>query len=102
MLSCAQGVDPKNSEVVSLDQLKVYVYGPIGYYSTQFKGVFYAGSDNEFDYIAINHRDKIAKMLRVRRGELAIKDRVPIEFKSEKWVNVTQEFPFPASVPSSR
>jgi len=94
-------VDPKNAELISPDQLKGYVYGPIGYYSTQFRGVFYVGSDDEFDYIAISHRNSIAKFLKVRRGELAIKPRVAIEFESDKWIDLTQVFPFPTSVPPS-
>ena len=62
-----------------------------------FKGVLYAGSDDGFDYIAIAHRDNIAKVFKVRRGELPIEHSMLLEKNPKKWVNITKEFPFPAS-----
>jgi len=49
------------AEDVTATQLKAYVYGPQGYYSTMFRGVRYVGSDAHFDYIALMYADSVAR-----------------------------------------
>ena len=88
-------VDSKGAEVVNLKHLKDHVYSPVGYYSSLFAGIFYVGSDDEFDYLVIRHGKKTVKTFKIKRDELSIKLRMKIESSEKKWVNITPMFPFP-------
>lgn len=88
-------VDLKHAESADLKQVKDYVNGPMGHYSTWFSGVFYVGSDIEFDYIAIKHGKNTVKAFKIKRGELGVKHHMKITASDEKWVNITGMFPLP-------
>ena len=90
------------AEDVTATQLKAYVYGPQGYYSTMFRGVRYVGSDAHFDYIALMYADSVArsKLFKVRAGELGLKSHMSVKRNTREWVDVSAEFPFP--LPTTR
>ena len=96
LFSCEQKPGPDNAQLLTAEQLKAYVYGPKGLFSTVFTGVFYAGSDDSFDYVAIKRRDISTTLLRVRRGGLPITRRFPVVSNPKAWVDITKEYPFPA------
>jgi hypothetical protein len=87
---------PKAEEVTAA-QLKSYVYGPKGYYSTMFRGVRYAGSDANFDYIALTYGDSIERneMFKVRAGELGLKSHMSLKRNPGEWLDASANFPFP-------
>jgi len=80
----------RSAEAVSGPELTEVVNGPMGLYASLFKGVFYVGSDDSFDYIAIKHGRLTAKALKVRRGNVAgIEHRMNITADEKKWVDLT-------------
>jgi|ERR1700675_252192 len=93
-------VDLEHAEKADLKQVKEYVNGPMGHYSTRFSGIFYIGSDNEFDYVAIKyvaikHVKNTVKVFKIRRGELGVKHYMKIDANDKKWVDITGMFPLP-------
>src|SRR3981081_3030722 len=93
-------VDLEHAEKAELKQMKEYVNGPMGHYSTRFLGIFYIGSDHEFDYVAIKHVaikhvKNTVKVFKIRRGELGVKQYMKIDANDKKWVDITGMFPLP-------
>src|SRR5262249_1839996 len=85
------------AEEVTVAQLKAYVYGPQGHYSTMFKGVRYAGRDAQFDYIALAYSGRVgsSKLFKVRAGELSLKSHMCVKRNPSEWVDASAVFPFP-------
>jgi hypothetical protein len=97
-ISCT--IVPKAEEVTAA-QLKARVYGPSGYYSSVFRGVRYAGTDAQFDYIALAYGESGQnKMFKVRTGELNLKSHMSVKRDPREWIDVSADFPFPP--PSAR
>jgi hypothetical protein len=94
-MSCSHRVELKKAEVADLRQVQEYVNGPMGRYSSQFGGVFYAGSDRTHDYIAIKHGPRPVKVFKMGQGELRVEHRVVADGDATKWVDVTKMFPAP-------
>jgi len=88
-------VDLKHAETADLKHVKEYVNGPMGHYSTWFSGIFYAGSDSEFDYVTIKHGKGTVKVFKIKRGELGVKHHMKIDANEKKWLDVTGMFPLP-------
>ena len=86
-------VDLRHAESADLKHVKQYVNRPMGRYSSLFSGVFYVGSDNEFDYVAIRRGKYSEKLFKMKRGELTIEHYMKIAGNDKKWVDVTGMFP---------
>jgi len=91
----ACSADLKHAENADLRQVNEYVNGPMGHYSTLFSGIFYVGSDNEFDYVAIKHGKNTVKMFKIKRGQLSVNRQMKIDADDKKWVDITGMFPIP-------
>jgi hypothetical protein len=85
--------DLKKAESADIKQVKEYVNSPMGRYSSWFSGVFYAGTDEAFDYVAIKHEAKTVKMFKVKKGEVGVKQQMKTIADEKKWVDITQMFP---------
>ena len=92
---CIAASDDKSAQTITVQQLRDYVNGPSGYYATQFKGVFYAGTKGGYDHIVVRYITGTGRPFKLRVGGLAIKRRMKIEHDEEKWVNITPMFPAP-------
>ena len=84
-----------SAKTVTEQQLKDAVYGPTGYYASLFKGVFYVGSDDHFDYIALMHGRSTVKVFKTRQGDMSIEHRMKIAADEKRWVDITWAFPVP-------
>ncbi len=80
------------SEPASFERVRAYVNSPMGQDSDVFSGVFYVGSDDDFDYLVIEHRSFAKKAFKVRRGELGIAPRMSRTADEKRWVDVTWMF----------
>jgi hypothetical protein len=89
-------VSVRPARLVSSVEFRDFVNGPMGYYSSMFSGVFYAGSDDTCDYIAVRHGRFTVGAFKLRRGEVQIKNRMSLTSNETNWVDVTREFPPPA------
>jgi|SRR5882672_1879745 len=87
--------DLRHAENADRKQVKEYVNGTMGHYSSWFTGIFYVGSDNEFDYVAVKHGKNTVKVFKIKRDELGIKHHMKINGNDKKWVNITGMFPLP-------
>lgn len=91
---CMCSADLKKAESADLKQVKDYVNSPMGRYSSWFSGVFYAGTDDTFDYIAVKHGSNTVKVFKLKKGDLGVKQQMRINAE-KKWVNITSMFPPP-------
>jgi hypothetical protein len=94
-IACVKGVDLRRAQSASMEQVREYVYGPMGHYSDLFSGVFYVGSDSSFDYIAVKQGRRITKLFRVKRGDLGVMRRTGVDADDQKWLDITGMFPVP-------
>jgi hypothetical protein len=94
-MSCSYRVELKKAEAADLKHVQEYVNSPMGRYSSQFGGVFYAGSDDTHDYIAIKHGPRPVKVFKTGQGELRVEHRMAADGDAAKWVDVTSLFPAP-------
>ena len=85
----------RSAELVTGERLREIINGPEGYGASAFTGVFYAGSDDHCDYIAIRHGDLGVRVFKTRRGEVDLKHRMRINSDEQAWVDVTNRFPSP-------
>jgi len=92
---CMHSADLKKAERADLKHVKEYVNSPMGYYSSWFSGVFYVGSDDEFDYVAIKHAKTTVKVFKMKRGELSLERRMKTNADDKKWIDITKMFPAP-------
>lgn len=93
-----QSHDFANAIVFTAKELNDYVYGPMGYYSTVFSGVYYAGSDSKFHYFVIRHNRKSVKFVKLTLENYHIGNPIKLDSDKKKWIDVTHEFPFPPKV----
>jgi hypothetical protein len=89
---CMCTPDLKRAESADGKQVNQYVNGPMGRYSSLFEGVYYAGTDNAFDYVAIKHRSSSVKMFKLQRGNLDVKEQMKVNGDEKKWVDITGMF----------
>ena len=85
----------KKAESADLKHVKEYVNGPMGRYSDWFNGVYYAGTDDAFDYVAIEHGSNTVKMFKLKKGDLGVKEQMKVTVDEKRWVNITGMFPPP-------
>ena len=90
---CAGSVDWRRAESADLKHVKEYANSPMGHYSSWFSGVFYAGTDDDFDYVAIKHGSNTIKVFKLKRGDLGVKRRMRITADEDKWADITRMFP---------
>ncbi len=90
---CMCSANLKKAESADIKQVKEYVNSPMGRYSSWFSGVFYAGTDESFDYVAIKHGPKTVKIFKVKKGKLGVKQEMKTSGDEKKWVDITQMFP---------
>lgn len=86
---------PKHVKEIGIQQLKDYIYGPEGYYSSMLSGVFYVGSDDCFDYLVVRYRRGREKKFKIKLNALMIQNRVQLGTDENKWASITSLFPFP-------
>jgi hypothetical protein len=89
-------VGVQSAKRVTAVELKNFVDGPMGHYSSMFSGVFYAGSDEACDYIAARHGRFTVGAFKLRRGEVQIRNRMSLTSNERDWLDITREFPSPA------
>jgi hypothetical protein len=65
----------------------------MGYYASIFGGVFYVGSNDSFDYVALKHGRLAVYAYKTPRGDVAIERRMQITSDEKKWVNLARAFP---------
>lgn len=82
-----------SATAVSSQQLKAIVYGPMGHYASIFGGVFYAGSNDSFDYVALKHGSLAIYAYRMPRGDVALQRRMQVTSDEKKWVDLARAFP---------
>lgn len=92
---CMYSTDLGTAERADLKRVTDYVNSPMGRYSSWFSGVFYVGSDDEFDYITLRHGKSTVKAFKTKRGELNIKHRTKTDADYKKWIDITEMFPVP-------
>ena len=91
-LALAFVVDWRTARLTNVEDLKKHVNSPSGYYSTLFEGVFYSGTDDNFDYIVLSrHLD--FDVFKIRAGELDFVPRMKLRQNQKNWINVTDRFP---------
>lgn len=88
-------VSLKSAEVTSAQRLEGTVNGPIGRFSSLFRGVFYAGSDDGSDYFVILHGKVTVQAFKMRRGDLRVQHQMQLTADERKWVDITRAFPEP-------
>ena len=86
----------KASHTITPSRLVEIVNSPEGRFAKVFRGVYYAGSDEAFDYIAIPLGTVTVQTFRAQRGAFVIQGRMPLTADERKWVNIT------ATVPGTR
>lgn len=91
---CVSSV-PKNVTTVTKAQLHNLVYGPKGYYSTVFSGIYYIGSDQEFHFFAIKYRRIKTDYFKIALSDYPIEKTFKVTKSESEWVSYTDKFPFP-------
>lgn len=85
--------DVGKAELVEVDELRRFVNGPKGRYSSFFLGVFYLGSEGGYDFLAIKKRRQSAIIFKVKEGDLEITTKITLSDDENKWVDITRLFP---------
>jgi len=91
LATAIQGTDLSAAKMSSVENLKAYINGPMGRFSTWFEGAFYVGSDEKFDYVVVSRRRE-ADIFKTRRGELVLKSRMKRQKNQKNWVDITYMF----------
>ncbi len=67
----------------------------MGRYSSWFSGVYYAGTDDAFEYVAVKHGSNTVKVFKMKKGDLGVKQQMTVNTDEKKWMNITSMFPPP-------
>ena len=90
LLCCA--IDSKSAKPIDVEGLNTYVNGPRGRFSTWFSGVYYAGSDDHYDYVIVSRRVEM-DVFKLKPGQLRVVRRINLEKDEKKWISITEMFP---------
>ena len=93
--TCMCSSDLKKAKSANVKQVKDYVNSPMGRYSSWFSGIFYAGTDDAFDYVAVKHGSSTVKVFKLKKGDLGVKQQMRVTADEKKWVDITAMFPPP-------
>jgi hypothetical protein len=94
-IGCASEPNFESAKEVTATQLKAFLCGPEGRYSTMFRGVSYAGSDDNFHYIAVTIGDgrlRKYKVFKVKAGELGLDHHMPVKSAPTDWIDTYAQF----------
>jgi hypothetical protein len=84
-----------SARAVSIQRLDDVVNSPTGRFANLFRGVFYAGSDDRFDYFVIPLGNKhlvTFQAFKASRGAISVPYRTKLSSDEAKWLDVTQKF----------
>ncbi|HXN49395.1 MAG TPA: hypothetical protein VN893_22265 [Bryobacteraceae bacterium] len=73
----------RSAQLVTSEKLRQIIDGPAGYGAGAFTGVFYAGSDENCDYLALRYGDLGVRVLKAQRGAVDLKHRMSIKLRRE-------------------
>ena len=65
----------------------------MGHQASLFRGAFYAGSDDNFDYVAIKHGKFAIYAYKTPRGDKDVGRRMKVTTDEKRWVDLTGCFP---------
>ena len=90
----------RSSEVVSVARLQQVVNGPEGRLASVFGGIYYAGSEEGFDFLVIPLGKVTIHSYMVRSSELDIQHRFALTTDQSRWPDITHLFRQSDEVPA--
>jgi hypothetical protein len=87
---------PSNVVVVTKSQLHERVYGPEGYFSAMFTGIYYVGTDRGYHVFAFKYGNIKTQFVKVAASEFVIDEPMRVTDSESEWIFYIDKFPLPA------